>query len=273
MNFAGWVPIRRGILEHTMTGALSGTEFMVFTALVLLADKSTGRGTTNAAAIRTFLPGVGYDSAKRALLSLQQKGYIWRQITPQSKLVYPYWINRYEITDGPRKMLQTNLSEVFENGDIRAIKYDSSAPQTPLETALHTALHTPLQRPLNNNKDNNKDKDKDKTTPVIEGGEPKRIMETGIAIIAPDRAMAHSGDMVPDGSQPVPSSIDLRIEGLDDGFRDLKGQRVFFEEVNRRIAPLNLAWKGGDFFTLDSGIPIPHEEAYTHINSSERRAA
>jgi hypothetical protein len=269
MNFSGWVPIRRGILEHTMTGALSGTEFMVFTALVLLADKSTGRGTTNAAAIRTYLPGLKYDSAKRALLSLQVKRYIWRQISPQSKVVYPYWINRYEVTDGPHKMLQTDLSEVFEKEDISAIRYIEAAPQTPLQTALHTAPHTPLQRPLNNNKDNNKDNNNDKTTPVMESGEPERDDETGIAIIAPDRAMAHSGDMVPDGSQPVPSGVDLRWKGIDDGFRDSKGKTVYFEEVNRRIAPLNLEWRGGDFF--HGGVLIPHKDAYQRIN--ERSAA
>jgi hypothetical protein len=173
MNFTGWVPIRRSILEHTMTGALSGNEFMVLTTLILLADKSTGRGTINAPSIHTYLPGLKYDSAKRTLQSLEEQGYIWRQITPMSKLVYPYWVNRYEITDGPHSTLQTDLSQVFESRDIKDIRYVKAGPHTPLHTAarapLQKPLHTPLQKPLNNNKDTDKDFDnkKDNTTTDI----------------------------------------------------------------------------------------------------------
>jgi hypothetical protein len=78
MNFVGWVPLRRGIIAHTQHGRLSNTECLVLIFLIMLADKGTGAGTINAPSLCAFLPGLSYDSAKRVLLSLEEKRYIFR---------------------------------------------------------------------------------------------------------------------------------------------------------------------------------------------------
>lgn len=158
MIFVGWVPLRRGIFEHTMFGRLTNNEALVLLCLIGLADHRTGSGTTNAAAIRTYLPGLTYSSAKRALLSLEEKHYIYRDIVPQSKRVYRYWVNRYEPSDGPYKSLQINLSEVFHSKDSKNIRYVEAAPQTSLQTPPQTAPQTALYN--NNDKENQKHKKK-----------------------------------------------------------------------------------------------------------------
>ncbi len=139
MNFQGYVPLRRGLLEHVQTGNLSTQEFAVFTVLVLLADKETGSGRINAPVLLSWLPDLSYDAAKRVLLSLEAKGYIFREIQPYSKRMYRFWVNRYVPTSGPNKLLQTNLSKVFATKDPNDIEYVDPAPQGAPQGAPQTA--------------------------------------------------------------------------------------------------------------------------------------
>lgn len=284
MIFAGWVPIRRAILEHTMDGRLNITEYAVFNVLALLADRHTGSGRINAPALRTYLPGLKYEMAKRTLTSLQKKGYIWRSIKPRSTAVYLYWINHYEITDGPHKMFQTNLSKVFATGDITAITYDRHVPESTLQ---NTPEDTP-QRPHYNDKDND---NRQKQTSVldIEKGSPERLRETGSSSVSTgaqncqsESACEHAGSHEASGSfvlQSVtkcadtppeqalePPKPDIRWMGVNQGFRDRYGQPIYFEAANDRMAALNLVWDRGEFFRRNDGIAVPRECAYQFIN-------
>ena len=135
MNFAGWVPIRRGIIAHLQEGELSNQEFAVLIVLILLADKSTGAGTINSPCLRSFVPRLTHDAAKRVLPKLQQKGYIFREIKHRSKAAYRYWVNRYEVTDGPNKKRQVDLSKVLRTKDVADIRYVVPAPDDAPETA------------------------------------------------------------------------------------------------------------------------------------------
>jgi hypothetical protein len=101
----------------------------------MLADKETGSGTINSPTLRSFTPDLSHDAAKRALLGLEQKRYIYRQIIPFSKRVYRFWVNLYMPTSGPHKLRQINLSQVFESGDINDIQYVDPAPQGAPQTA------------------------------------------------------------------------------------------------------------------------------------------
>jgi hypothetical protein len=94
----------------------------------MLADKRTGAGTINAPTLRSFIPELSYDAAKRVLHSLQEKRYIYRRITPYSKIVYPFWVNRYIPSAGLHKGLQIDLAKVFESKDIKDIAYVKVAP-------------------------------------------------------------------------------------------------------------------------------------------------
>jgi hypothetical protein len=89
MNFSGWVAVRRGLLEHMVTGDLSMSETMVLTVLILLADSGNGRGYINGPSLRAWIPELEYDSAKQILQSLEEKRFIWRQIKHGSNAAYP----------------------------------------------------------------------------------------------------------------------------------------------------------------------------------------
>ena len=161
MNFNGWVAIPRSILNNTHTCKLSSTEQLVLITLTLLADHKTGSGYINAAALLTFLPELKYDTSKRVLQSLHDKGFVYRRITHASKKLYPYWIHGYQLSEGPHKMLWTNLSEVFVSKDTSYIRYEKDAPEAPLDHHLdHHPDHHPDDAP-NNNTDTNNDKNKD----------------------------------------------------------------------------------------------------------------
>jgi len=171
-NFNGFVALRRGLQEELQLGNLSNTEGLVLITLILNADAATGRGTINAPTLLSFLPGLLLSTAKDTLLSLQKKGHIWRNITPYSKRVYPYWVNGYEVSRGRYKGLRISLAEVFKSKDIRAIRYEHPAPHDQPETlpeGLPQAL--PVTPPdtlpdvghnYNNDKENDKDKYKQK---------------------------------------------------------------------------------------------------------------
>ena len=159
MNFVGWVPLRRGIIAHTQAGRLSNTECLVLILLIMLADKETGAGTINAPTLRTFLPGLSYDAAKRVLLTLEEKWYIYREIVPFSKHVYRYWVNRFTPSVGKYKALQCSLTKAFETRDVKNIEYVQpaleDAPEPAPEDARDAALH------YNKEKDKYKDQRKD----------------------------------------------------------------------------------------------------------------
>jgi hypothetical protein len=159
VNFVGYVPLRRGLLSHIQEGRLTNNEALTFVVLLMLADKENGSGTINSPALRSFMPGLSHDAAKRALLGLEEKRYIFRQIIPFSKRVYRFWVNLYVPTSGPNKLRQINLSEVFESKDIAGIRYVDPAP----EGAPQTAPQTPPQGAHHYKKDKDKEK---KNTPL-----------------------------------------------------------------------------------------------------------
>jgi hypothetical protein len=118
---------------------MSNTEMLVFIYLVALADKETGSGTINAPTLRAFLPGLSHDAAKRVLCSLESKGYVFRDITPFSKQVYRFWVNKYQPTVGKYKLLQTNISKALESRDVNDIEYVDPALETAPVSAPVTA--------------------------------------------------------------------------------------------------------------------------------------
>jgi hypothetical protein len=158
VSSVGWVALRRGILQHLQEGRLSNTEALALVVLILLADKGTGAGTINAPCLRYFIPGLSSDAAKRALQSLQEKGYIFRDIKRLSVIAYPYWVNRYVVTDGRHKALQTDISRALETKDPKDIRYvppaPEGAPEGALEGALPTAHYYKNRESINKNREN-----------------------------------------------------------------------------------------------------------------------
>jgi hypothetical protein len=152
MTFYGFVPLRRGILEHIHDGRLTTIEFAVISCLIMLADKETGRGEINAPLLRYYLPDLSSDAAQRALCSLHKKGYIYRHKPSSCKQAYSYWVNKYEATVGQHKSRRLCLDVVARSKDLRDILYVDS----PVPGATVTATQGAAQ-PANSN-NNRKDK-------------------------------------------------------------------------------------------------------------------
>ena len=119
MKFAGYVQFRRGIIEHLYNGLMTGNEYIAFTILLALADKKTGGYKINASALATWSGGLlSTDAADRALRGLEVKHYVYRKTKLGSSKVYPYWINKYLLTAGPKAGRRLNLDDLFEKGDV-----------------------------------------------------------------------------------------------------------------------------------------------------------
>jgi hypothetical protein len=167
MTFNGWVPLRRGIVDHLRSGQLTNSEALTLIILISLADKRTGAGTINAPTLRCFLPELSYAAAKRVLESLQLKRYVFREITPFSKVPYRFFVDKYEVTAGQHKGFRTDLSQVFDTKEIRYLKYTRHVPDSEPHPEPEGEPHPEPHPVLNNNKD--KDNNTDNDNPLLQG--------------------------------------------------------------------------------------------------------
>lgn len=253
MNFGGYVALRRGLLAHLQDGRLSNAEALALTVLIMLADKSTGAGTINAPTLRTFLPELSYDAAKRILLSLEEKRYIYRKIIPFSTRVYPYWVNKYVPSTGPHKLLQTDLSQVFESKNIKDIRYGKSAPDPALEGALEGA---PDPAPHYKNGKGKQEKEKTTlpdTSSVVPHPSPHLVPHTERTSSAPDAtggaepSRNHEGAMCGTIAEPSrepcaepaprdPADVGLKWSGFHGAYLDTAtGRELTWDEAQQRL--------------------------------------
>ena len=103
--FNGYVPLRRGLLQHLQEKRITRTEFDVFIILLLWADHRTGIATTNGTGL-VFLSGGQLDLrwTQVCLASLETKGYIKRPFFMQGQRGdQKIFIDKFVITDGPLK--------------------------------------------------------------------------------------------------------------------------------------------------------------------------
>jgi hypothetical protein len=135
VNYSGWIPMRRGIVEHLINRSLTMCEFAVLSVLIMLADKESGSYTINVPTLKYYLPELTDDIADRTLRSLDKKRYIFRKITYKSKIAYPYWIEGFVPTFGPNKARRLDLSEVFASKDISRLRYSDPAAEGAAEDA------------------------------------------------------------------------------------------------------------------------------------------
>lgn len=212
MNFAGWVPMRRGIVTHLIDRRLSIAEYAVLSLLILLADKETGGYTINVPTLRFFIPELSPDAADRALRSLHEKRYIFRKITLQSTVAYPYWIQGYEPTAGAHKGKRLDLSQVFARKGTSNLRYVSRADEGANERADEPADERADQGADSNDKGEEKSENQESTIPIRirDGGTPAQScdvrskVETRIANSARERAMAHAGGTLALAGRKVP---------------------------------------------------------------------
>ncbi len=99
--FAGYIPLRRGILEHVQKGLLNKTDFSIYCLMLLLADHHTGTWWGSGKALGAY--NFPRSTAQKSLQRLESRGYIKRFTIPGVHSNYPILINKYAITDGQHK--------------------------------------------------------------------------------------------------------------------------------------------------------------------------
>ncbi len=300
MNFSGWIPLRRGLAEHTMDGRLSSTEALALMYLILLADKASGCGKINAPVLRTFLPDLTRNGAKRVLCSLEEKRYIIREIIPRSPLVYRYWVDKFEPSTGSNKLSQLDLSKAFATKQLSDIRYRKREPDGgPARMPDGGPARVPDGEHYYNT-DTDRDRDTDNpSVSRVEGLTDASWNESGkrSAQRSMSKASAHEEahmeafeeahmEALHDVSHTSKESeahsrallpvtdLGIRWSGNDGACISLATRRpVPHETVCRLIAPLGLIWEGGQFSDLASGEVLGWEAAQARIGGIEGRSA
>jgi hypothetical protein len=158
----GFIPLRRGILEHLEQGRLSGNEFLAYVLMILRADSKTGIWFGGALALSAFSGGfLSGRTARRVLEGLETKGYIKRFSEPGRRGNYPVLINFYEVTQGARSGHRLNAEQTT---DWRHPVYEGGASKRRGDDLLSTI-----------DKDNNKKTLGAEQAPLI----PERLIFDG----------------------------------------------------------------------------------------------
>jgi len=143
INLNGWVKARRGVLSHLQDGRMPPNEFVVFHILLYLADKATGSGKINSTAIEFWTADqLSKDSANRALVGLEKKNYIVREIVPGKVGLYVFHVQKYVPTvgadEGKQLLFTKNSSGVEKIAELLNFFGAEDASEAPSEAASGT---------------------------------------------------------------------------------------------------------------------------------------
>lgn len=139
MSGNGYIPKRRGVLEHLQDGRLTLLEYAAYDAMILLADKSSGMWWGSAKALAAIC-GAGdltERQARHLLESLGQKGYIRRFATAGKRGNYPILVNKFEVTFGARKGMRLNAERT---SDWRNPVYESCQVQGEVQGEVRAPI-------------------------------------------------------------------------------------------------------------------------------------
>lgn len=230
MKFAGYVQFRRGIIEHLYNGLMTGNEYIAFTILLALADKKTGGYKINASALATWSGGLlSTDAADRALRGLEVKHYVYRKTKLGSSKVYPYWINKYLLTAGPKAGRRLNLDDLFEKGDVEVddiLAFAEDIAGADAEPPAGDGAEPPAERPA------------DKT--ILETGDGKQETREGEGEGGGGGEGASPVSDSPEQEQETPVLLDQALTELVHKFWSLLGEPAKYKDsfVLRRWAHL-----------------------------------
>lgn len=89
MNYTGWYPRRRGILEHLETGTVSLLDVAIHDFLCLIADHRTGVAWVSAEKLHALAgSGINLRAVQRSLEKLEALSWIKRFRVP-ARLTWP----------------------------------------------------------------------------------------------------------------------------------------------------------------------------------------
>jgi hypothetical protein len=122
VNYAGWYPRRRGILEHLEKGAVSLVDVAIHDFLCLIADHRTGVAWASAEKLHALAgAGITLRAVQRSLEKLEGLSWIRRFRVPGRRGNYPTLIGRYFVRDASLNWLSVNLSRTT---DWRNVQFD-----------------------------------------------------------------------------------------------------------------------------------------------------
>ena len=96
--YSGYVPIRRGLLDHIRSGDLTHEEALAYVITILEADCETGLWRGSAKALGPY--NYSHRAARHILEQLGKKGYIKRFTKKGRRGNYPVLVNKYGVTRG-----------------------------------------------------------------------------------------------------------------------------------------------------------------------------
>jgi hypothetical protein len=154
---SGFVKIRRGILDHLLSGIISIFEFGIYVILHLQADYRTGVWTGSAPRLRAAAPrGARMRDLQRALQRLGEIGFIRIFRTPGKRGNYYVLIHKYESTDAALKGKRLNA---FQSPSWQELVFefctddDTDGADSDTDTALEEATdRAPRDGRLNGSK-------------------------------------------------------------------------------------------------------------------------
>jgi hypothetical protein len=118
MELSGWVKSRRGLLSHVRDGHLLPEYAWAFVILRDKADAGTAKGEINAPLLAHWMgPRCSQDKARRILRFLHKKRYIWYRAANTTE-AQPYYVNKFELTKGPKTGFITDLSQLSTNKKV-----------------------------------------------------------------------------------------------------------------------------------------------------------
>jgi hypothetical protein len=120
VNYAGWYPRRRGILEHLEKGAVSLLDVAIHDFLCLIADHRTGVAWASAEKLHALAgAGITLRAVQRSLEKLEGLSWIKRFRVPGRRGNYPTLIGRYFVRDSSLNWLSVNLSRTSDWRDVQ----------------------------------------------------------------------------------------------------------------------------------------------------------
>jgi hypothetical protein len=120
----GFVPIRRGILEHIQDGRLTPLEFTAHYLITSQADTRTGKWIGSAKCIASALC-ITERLARRVLENLSRGDYIRRFPVPGKHVCYPILVHKFHPTSGEHKGEQLDAISSLSPTDLRYSQIDS----------------------------------------------------------------------------------------------------------------------------------------------------
>lgn len=109
---SGYVPIRRGILDHVRSGDLTHEETFAYLIIILESDCATGIWWGSAKALGPY--NFSHRAARHILEQLHIKGYINRFSKKGRRGNYPVLINKYGVTRGRWAGMKLNANKTLD---------------------------------------------------------------------------------------------------------------------------------------------------------------